>query len=63
MPTIGPRCHELRIPDKAKNWRIFYHTAKDVVVILEVINKQTQQTPLTTIRTCRTRLKLYLSIL
>ena len=23
MPVIGKRCHELRIPDKTKNWRIF----------------------------------------
>lgn len=24
MPSIGPRCHELRIQDKDKTWRIVY---------------------------------------
>jgi phage-related protein len=62
MPAIGPRCHELRIPDKTKNWRIFYHTASDAVVILEIFHKQTQQTPLEVIRACQRRLKLYLPI-
>ena len=39
MPDIGPRCHELRIRDKGKNWRIFYHLSADAVVILDVHNK------------------------
>src|SRR5271168_5380993 len=26
MPDIGSRCHELRIRDETKNWRIFYIT-------------------------------------
>jgi phage-related protein len=62
MPDIGRRCHELRLPDKTKNWRIFYHTADDAVVILEIHEKQTQQTPLAVLRACQRRLKLYLSI-
>lgn len=62
MPAIGQRCHELRIPDKTKSWRIFYHTSSDAIVLLEVLQKQTQQTPLAVIRTCQQRLKLYLSI-
>ena len=62
MPTIGKRCHGLRIPDNTKNWRIFYHLDPDAVVILEILDKQTQQTPLETVRACQRRLKLYLSI-
>lgn len=62
MPVIGKRCHELRIPDKTKNWRIFYHTTSDAIVILEIIEKQTQQTPLETVRACQRRLKLYQAI-
>jgi len=61
MPAIGKHCHELRIPDQSQNWRIFYHTAPDAIVILEVLAKQTQKTPLTVIKTCQKRLKLYLS--
>lgn len=62
MPAIGRRCHELRISDKTKNWRIFYHTALDAVIILDLLDKQTRQTPLEVIRTCQRRLRLYLSI-
>jgi len=62
MPVIGPRCHELRIPDKTKNWRIFYHLAARTVVVLEVLEKQTQQTPVDVIRTCQRRLRHYRSI-
>lgn len=62
MSVIGRRCHELRLPDKTKSWRIFYHTADDAIVILDILEKQTQQTPLETVRACQRRLKLYLSI-
>ena len=27
MPVVGPRCHELRIPDREHTWRIMYHVA------------------------------------
>jgi len=62
MPVIGKQCHELRIPDQAQSWRIFYHAAHDAIVILEVMAKQTQKTPLSVIRTCQQRLKLYRSL-
>lgn len=61
MPIVGPRCHELRIPDDTKNWRIFYHVDADAVVILEVHHKTTQKTPDHVLLTCRRRLKLYQS--
>jgi len=63
MPDIGPRCHELRIRDENKNWRIFYHLSADAVVILDVHNKTTQKTPQVVLETCKRRLKLYQSIL
>jgi phage-related protein len=63
MPVIGPRCHELRIPDKTKNWRIFYHFNAKAVVILEILDKQTQQTSTAAIATCQRRLRLYRSSL
>lgn len=61
MPVIGQCCHELRIHDQTKSWRIFYHISTDAIVLLAVLAKQTQQTPLAAIRTCQQRLKLYLS--
>jgi phage-related protein len=62
MPVIGPRCHELRLPDRGRNWRIFYLLAADAVVILGILDKQTQQTPLEVVRACQRRLKLYQTI-
>jgi phage-related protein len=63
MPDIGPRCHELRVRDKNKNWRIFYHLTTDAVVILDVHNKTTRNTPDAVLANCERRLKLYLSVL
>jgi len=62
MPDIGPRCHELRIRDESKIWRIFYYLSADAVVILEVHNKTTQKTPQAVLENCKRRLKLYQSI-
>jgi phage-related protein len=61
MPAISARVHELRISDETKTWRIFYHVADEAIVILEVMEKKTQQTPKTVIETCRRRLRQYLS--
>ena len=33
MPDIGRRCHELRIPDADKTWRIVYRIDSDAIVI------------------------------
>jgi phage-related protein len=33
MPVIGPRCHELRIPDQNVTWRIMYRVDSDAVII------------------------------
>jgi phage-related protein len=59
MPSIGARCHELRINDTAGTWRIMYRIDKDAIVILEVFAKKTRQTPAAVIATCRRRLKEY----
>lgn len=59
MPDIGPRCHELRIGDEHKTWRIVYRVDPDAVVIGDVFQKTTQQTPPRIIAECRRRLKRY----
>jgi phage-related protein len=59
MPTIGRRCHELRIGDAGKTWRIVYRLDPDAIVIVEVFQKATQQTPTRVIQDCRRRLSLY----
>ena len=59
MPSIGPRCHELRINDSSGTWRVLYRINKDAIVILEVFAKKTGKTPKGVIATCRNRLKEY----
>lgn len=59
MPTIGRACHELRINDQAKSWRIVYRIDADAVIILEVFEKKTQQTPKNIIDTCKNRIREY----
>ena len=59
LPSIGPRCHELRVRDENKNWRIIYRINEDRILIVEVFNKTTRQTPDAVIKLCRRRLAEY----
>ncbi|MFO1401726.1 MAG: type II toxin-antitoxin system RelE/ParE family toxin [Steroidobacteraceae bacterium] len=59
MPSIGARCHELRIVDADATWRIVYRIDTDAIVIAEVFPKKTQQTPKSVIDVSRRRLKEY----
>ena len=59
MPSIGPRCHELRIVDERISWRIVYRIDPDAIVILEVFDKKTNRTPVQVIEVCKRRLKDY----
>ena len=59
MPTIGPRCHELRVTDADQTWRIIYRIDSDAIIVLEVFSKKTEATPKQVIETCKKRLRLY----
>ena len=59
MPTVGARCHELRVVDAGKTWRIMYRTDADAVIIAAVLQKTTQQTPPRVIVESRRRLRHY----
>ena len=59
MPVIGARCHELRLSDADAEWRVFYRTDSDAVVIAEVIKKQSRTTPKKVLDNCRRRLAAY----
>ena len=59
MPSIGRRCHELRIPDDKLSWRIVYRLDEDAIVIAEVFPKKTGKTPKNVIDTCKARLREY----
>ena len=55
MPVIGPRCHELRVQDKDKTWRIMYRVDEDAVIILDIFAKKTAVTLQTVIENCKRR--------
>ena len=59
MPSIGPRCHELRVNDTDTTWRLTYRVDPDAIVVVEVFAKKTQQTPKDVIQACKKRLKEY----
>jgi phage-related protein len=59
MPGIGAGCHELRITEARKSWRIVYRTDVDAVVIAEVFQKATAKTPKRVIDACAERLSRY----
>jgi phage-related protein len=59
IPSIGRGCHELRIPDENRTWRIVYLVDTAAIVILEVFAKTTSQTPQIVIDVCKARLKHY----
>lgn len=59
MPSVGPHCHELRVRDAEKNWRIIYRIDNDAILILEVFNKTTRSTPDSVIEICQKRLSQY----
>ncbi len=59
MPSVGSGCHELRVRDETRNWRIIYRVDDDAVIIAEVFPKTTQKTPKQVIDACKRRLALY----
>ncbi|MEX2208961.1 MAG: type II toxin-antitoxin system RelE/ParE family toxin [Myxococcota bacterium] len=59
MPSIGPRCWELRIRDAQQNWRIFYRIDTDGVVILAVHDKKSERALQQVLNVCRQRLGRY----
>ena len=59
MPSIGDRCHELRINDENLTWRIIYRIYTDAILILEVFEKKTSKTPKSILEICKQRIKLY----
>jgi phage-related protein len=59
MPSIAPRCVELRVQDHEHTWRIVCRVDRDAVIIAEVFSKKSQKTPQRVIDNCRRRLQLY----
>lgn len=59
MPSVGARCHDQRIRDEARIWRIVYRIDPDGIVIAEVFPKTMPQMPKHVIETCKRRPRQY----
>jgi phage-related protein len=59
MPDIGPGCHELRITDENRIWRVVYRLSHDAVFVVAVFPKTTRRTSQHDIDSCKKRLKVY----
>ena len=59
MTSIGIHCHELRIHDENKIWRLFYRVDADAIIVVLWLEKKTNKTPDEVINLCRKRLKFY----
>ena len=59
MPSIGGRCHELRIIERDQTWRMVYRADADAIVIAEVFSKKTRATPRVVIANAIRRLAEY----
>jgi phage-related protein len=59
MSSIGTRCHELRINDENLTWRIIYRLYTDAILILDVFEKKTNETPKLIIDICKQRINRY----
>ena len=55
MPSIAASCHELRVNDEGRTWRLMYRLDADAILILAVFAKKTEKTPDEIIRICRKR--------
>jgi len=59
MPSIGARCHELRVRDEGKQWRLIYRVDPGEILVVDLFRKTTQKTPGRAIELCRQRLRRY----
>ena len=59
MPTVGTRCHELRVDDADHRRRVIYRVDVDSVLVVDVFVKRTRATPGRVVAGCRRRLARY----
>jgi phage-related protein len=62
MPSIGARCHELRVNDETTTWRIVYRIDSDAIIILEVFEKKSRATSKKIVDNCKRRMQWYDSV-
>ncbi len=45
MPAVGRRCHELRVNDENRTWRVIYRIDANAILVAAVFSKKTNKTP------------------
>ena len=53
MPSIGARCHELRVGEDGRQWRLVYRLDTDALLIIDMFRKTTQTTPHQVMERCK----------
>jgi phage-related protein len=59
LPSLGRRCHELRVNDETVTWRIIYRIDPDAVLVCDVFPKKTEAIPRHVFKACMQRLAAY----
>lgn len=59
MPSIGRRCHELRVNDASQTWRVIYRIDPDAILVAALFSKKTSKTPKRAIDQARKLLREY----
>ena len=59
MPTIGARCHELRVKDSKHEWRIVYRIDPDEILIAGIFAKTGLKMQQREFKTASKRLAIY----
>ena len=59
MPSIGRACHELRVRDETRSWRLIYRIDPTAIIVASVFSKTTTATTSQDIALCKQRLKAY----
>ncbi len=59
MPSIGSRCHELRVNDANQSWRLFYRADPDAVLVAGMFSKKAAKTPKWAIEQAKRLLREY----
>jgi phage-related protein len=58
-PVVRARCHELRVGDDGRQWRLVYRLDADAILVVDLFRKATQATPKQAIERCKRRLRAY----
>ena len=59
LPTVGPRCHELRVKDSKHQWRIVYRIDADAILVAGIFAKKGKKMQQREFKAAAARLALY----